>query len=281
MRFWDDMQTKYGYSDGDATPDGVEVYRTVYIRAVNRLAEQLGSRVRAVAYNRFGVHNSCLIILYRLCDLEGQECDLTLHTDLAAGEAAPDEAMGEAIRQAYELDLDNFVQVFVTIDDNFDTFVTQLSPISERDPLIAEVKGQPQHIYPGGRVRLLKEKKTSDGRLLGAGSEYAVTWIDHRPGFVGIGEQSNASAIAIVCAEEVFVSEIPGDIRMSSENCQPSPPFHLCDMDDETLDEYSVFYDWNAAQTAMQRAVRELGKSIQIVNGYSNTVMSCDPDESE
>lgn len=281
MRFWDDMQTKYGFSDGDATPDGVEVYRTVYIRAVNRLAEQLGSQVRAVAYDRFGVHNSCLIIMHRLCDLEGQERDLTQHTDLAAGEAAPDEAMGEAIRQAYELDLDNFVQVSVAINDDFDPFVGQLSPIREDDPLIAEVNGQPQHIYPGGRVQLLKEKKVSDGTLLEVGSVYAVTWIDHCPGFVGIAEQSDAPALAIVCADEVIVVEIPGDIRTESENCQPIPPFHLRDMEDETLDEYGVFYDWNAAQTAMQRAARELGKSVQIINGYSNTVTSCDPDESE
>lgn len=282
MRFWDDMQTKYGFSDGDAVPDSVETYRAVYIRAVNQLAEQLGSRVRVVAYDRFGLHNSCLIVLHELIDLDGQERDLTQHTDIAAAEAVPDDAMQEAIRQACELDLDNFVQVSVEIGDDFDEFVTQLYPIGEDDPLITEVNGQPQHIYPGGRVRLLGEQKAPEGRRLEAGSEYAVTWIDHRPGWVGIAEQSDAPALAIVSADEVMVVEIPSEIRAESENCHPIPPFHLRDLDEETLDEYGVFYDWNAVQTAMQRAARELGKSVQIVNGYSNTVTSCDPnDESE
>lgn len=35
MRYWDDMRTKYGFNDGGAVPDSAEVYRTVYIRAVN------------------------------------------------------------------------------------------------------------------------------------------------------------------------------------------------------------------------------------------------------
>jgi hypothetical protein len=50
-------------------------------------------------------------------------------------------------------------------------------------------------------------------------------------------------------------------------------------MDDETLDEYGECFDWNAAQTAMQRAAQELDQSVQIINGYGNTVTSCDPDE--
>jgi hypothetical protein len=39
MRYWNDVRTKYGFNDGGAVPDSVEVYPTVYIRAVIQLAE--------------------------------------------------------------------------------------------------------------------------------------------------------------------------------------------------------------------------------------------------
>jgi hypothetical protein len=38
MRYWDEMRTKYGLNDGGAVPAGAEVYRAIYIRAVNKLA---------------------------------------------------------------------------------------------------------------------------------------------------------------------------------------------------------------------------------------------------
>ena len=159
MRYWDDMRTKYGFNDGGAVPDGAEVYRTVYIRAVNQLAEQLSSGVRATAYDRAGVHNWCLILFYDVNALSGRtHNELAEPLDIAADEVLePDEAMSEAIRQAYLLDLDSFVQVSVDLSDNFGEFVAALYPVNEGDPLVAEVNGQPQHIYPGGRVRLARE----------------------------------------------------------------------------------------------------------------------------
>jgi len=280
MRYWDEMRTKYGFNDGGVVPDGVEVYRAVYIRAVNKLAEQLGSRVRATAYDRAGVHNWCLILFYDVNDLASRTPDeLTAPLDLSAGEVLdPDVAMDEAIRQGYLLDLDSFVQVSVDLSDDFADFVAALYPVNEGDPLVAKVNGQPQHIYPGGRGRLVREVKAFDGTLLSVGGEYAVTWIDHHPPLVGLAAQSGDPVFAMTPPDALIVTEIPSEIRAASENCDPIPPFHLRDLDDETLDEYGEFYDWNAAQTAMQRAVQELGKSIQIVNGYSNTVTSCDPE---
>lgn len=281
MRYWDDMRTKYGFNDGGAVPDGAEVYRAVYIRAVNKLAEQLNSSVRAAAYDRAGVHNWCLILFYNVKDLAGRTPDeLTGPLDLSAGEVFdPDEPMEEAIRQAYLLDLDGFVQVSVDLSDDFDTFVTALYPVNEDDPLVVEVSGQPQHIYPGGRVRLVREVKAFDGTVLAVGSEYAVTWIDHHPPLAGLAAQSSDPVYAMTPPDALIVIEIPSSICADSENCDPIPPFHLRDLKDETLDEYGEFYDWNTAQTAVQRAARELGKSVQIVNGYGNTVSSCDPDE--
>lgn len=281
MRYWDEMRTKYGFNDGGAVPDGAEVYRTVYIRAVNQLAEQLGSRVRAAAYDRAGVHNWCLILFYDVNALAGHTPDeLTEPLDVSGGEVLdPDAAMDEAIGQAYLLDLDSFVQVSVDLSDDFENFVTALYPVSEGDPLVAEVNEQPQHIHPGGRVRLVREVSAFDGTILAVGSEYAVTWIDHHPPLAGLAAQSSDPVFAMTTPDALIVIEIPSAIRAESENCDPIPPFHLRDLEDETLDEYGEFYDWNTAQTAMQRAARELGKSVQIVNGYSNSVTSCDPDD--
>ncbi|GIK76120.1 hypothetical protein FBR02_00060 [Anaerolineae bacterium CFX9] len=283
MRYWDDMRTKYGFNDGGAVPDGAEVYRAIYIRAVNQLAEQLGSGVRATAYDRVGVHNWCLILFYDVNDLSGRTPDeLAEPLDLSSAEVVePDEAMDEAIQQASLLDLDSFVQVSIDLSDDFESFVAALYPVNEGDPLVAEVNGQPQHIYPGGQVRLVREVNAFNGTQLPVGSEYAVTWIDHHPPLVGLAAQSGDPICVMTAPDAVVVVEIPSEIRAESENCDPIPPFHLSNMDDETLDEYGEFYDWNAAQIAMQRAARERGQSVQIVNGYSNTVTSCDPDESE
>ena len=281
MRYWDDMRTKYGFNDGGAVPDGAGVYRAVYIRAVNQLAEQLGSCVRATAYDRAGVHNWCLILFYDVNDLAGRVPDeLAEPLDVSGREVLePDEAMDEAIQQAYLLDLDSFVQVSVDLSDDFEGFVAALYPVNEGDPLVAEVNGQPQHIYPGGQVRLVREVKAFDGTMLAVGSEYAVTWIDYHPPLAGLAAQSGDPVCAMTTPDALIVIEIPSEICAESENCDPIPPFHLRDMDDETLDEYGECFDWNAAQTAMQRAAQELDQSVQIVNGYGNTVTSCDPDE--
>jgi hypothetical protein len=280
MRYWDEMRTKYGFNDGGAVPDGVEVYRAVYIRAVNQLAEQLGSCVRAAAYDRAGVHNWCLILFYDVNDLAGRTPDeLAEPLDVSGEEVLdPDEPMDEAIQQVYLLDLDSFVQVSVDLSDNFADFVAALYPVKEGDPLMAEANGHPQHIYPGGWVRLIREVKAFDGIMLPIGSEYAVTWIDHHPPLAGLAAQSGDPVVAMTPPDALIVIEIPSEIRADSEDCHPIPPFHLRDLEDETLDEYGNFYNWNAAQTAMQCAVQELGKSIQIVNGYGNTVTSCDPE---
>lgn len=283
MRYWDDMRTKYGFNDGGAVPNWAEVYRAVYIRAVNQLAQQLGSGVRATVYDRAGVHNWCLILFYSVNDLSGRTPDeLAEPLDLSADEVLePDEAMDEAIRQAYLLDLDSFVQVSVDLSDDFADFVAALYPVNEGDPLVAEVNGQPQHIYPGGQVRLVREVKAFDGTMLDVGSEYAVTWIDHHPPLAGLAAQSGDPVCAMTAPDALIVIEIPSEICAESENCDPIPPFHLRDLDDETLDGYGVFFDWNTAQTAMRRAARERNQPIQIVNGYSNTVTSLDPNESE
>jgi hypothetical protein len=280
MRFWEDMQSKWGFSDGDAVPDGVEVYRNIYIRAVNQLAGELGSGVRLVAYDRFGVHNWCLILIYTLVDLQSHDVeDFTAHTDIDAEIAQTDEALEEAIRQAYELDLDSFAEVTVTVSDDFEGFVTQLRPIKEGDPLIVQVNDEAQHFYPGGRIRLLQDVTAFDRSVLSAGSEYGIAWIEHRAGLLGITREGGENPIAFAPAISAIVLEIPAEVRAESEDGAAIPPYHLRDMDDEILDEFGRLHTLPEALEAMKCAANALGTAVQLINGYGNSVLSCDPDE--
>lgn len=129
MRFWEEMQSKWGFHDGEAIPEGVEAYRTVYIRAVNRLAEQLDSQVRAVAYNRCGLHNFCLVLFHNVADLADVPVEqYTEHVNIPAEVVEPDEAMREAIWQAEMWHLDELLDVTVTIDPGLDDFLDELKP---------------------------------------------------------------------------------------------------------------------------------------------------------
>lgn len=281
MRFWDDMLDKYGFADGEAVPDGAEVYRAVYIRAVNVLAEQLGSGVRAVAYDRPGVHNWCLVLFHRFSDLEAQGiCVYALHVETDAAEVEPDEAMDEAIRQAHLVDLDSFVEVKVNISEEFADFAANLRPVQADEPLIVTVGGQPQHCYPNGHARLVHEVRAFDGALLPADGEYRLTWIDHYAHLAELARQDGTN-VAIACATALRVTEIPAEVRAASENCEPIPPFHLRDLDDDSLDDYGSLFNYEDALKALDQAVQELCTSVQLVNGYGNTVTSQDPDEAD
>lgn len=281
MRFWDDMLEKYGFADGEAMPDGAEVYRAVYVRAVNALAEQLRSEVRAVAYDRPGIHNWCLILFHRLSDLEAQGiCVYALHVEIDAAEVEPDEAMDEAIRQACLMDLDSFVEVRVSIGAEFADFVANLRPVQEGEPLIVTVGGQSQHCYPDGRAKLVHEVRAFDGALLPSGGEYRMTWIDHYAHLAELASEDGTN-IAIACATALVVTEIPAEVRAASENCEPIPPFHLRDLDDECLNEFGSLFNYEDALKALDQAVQERGTSVQLVNGYGNTVTSQDPDEDD
>jgi hypothetical protein len=282
MRFWEDMQSKWGFSDGNAVPDGVEVYREVYIRTVNKLAEQLGSSVRLVAYDRFGLHNWCLILIHQLSDLQARGIEnFAAHVDIDANTVGTDEAMEEAIRQADELELDGFVEVSVSLADDFETFMTELRSIAEGDPLIAEVNSETQHFYSGGRIRLVQEVAAFDRSVLPVGAEYVITWVEHRAWLLGIAQSLGENPIAFASAFAAVVVEIPAEIRADREDCTSVPPYHLRDLEDETLDTYGQFDTLAEAETVIQAAANTLGKAVQLINGYGNTVASCEPDEKE
>ncbi len=120
MRFLDDMASKEGFSGGDAIPVGIELYREVYVRYLNRLALAMGSEVRAYSYDRSGCHNWCLLLFAPV-----GETAVFSETELALGKPGddlaqlssvhPDELMELAIESARDADLDACVGVVVSI----------------------------------------------------------------------------------------------------------------------------------------------------------------------
>lgn len=62
MKYWDEMVTKYGFNDGEATPLEAEDSREIYIYVVNLLAKEMGLSERVEAYNRGGLHNNIMIV---------------------------------------------------------------------------------------------------------------------------------------------------------------------------------------------------------------------------
>ena len=139
MKYWKEMLYASGFNDGDCYPDGVDVYRDVYIKAVNVLAEKNKSDWRYVPYDSQGGHNNC-----RVCSIHREkyneeylpyrpkedlwpglsQIELLAFTELIDDDA--DDGMSCALNEAYELNLDDYVDVAVTISPDFSQFLTEL-----------------------------------------------------------------------------------------------------------------------------------------------------------
>jgi hypothetical protein len=115
MKFWTQLFDKYGFSDGCSVPSGIELFRTAYILAVNSLAAQLGSAVRAVAFDRPGMHNWCLIVFSRDPEMAALPPEALTISHPTWEEEDPDSAMHDAIAEAMGLDIDSYVWVTVTL----------------------------------------------------------------------------------------------------------------------------------------------------------------------
>jgi len=123
MRYYDDMRSKYGFSDGECEPAGIDAYREVYLITLNALLAETESGVRVVAFHRPGLHNGCLISTVTRAFYETLEETTVLQglpwEALSPG-LLPDEALDEgyhaAVDLAYELDVDTCVEVTVTIN---------------------------------------------------------------------------------------------------------------------------------------------------------------------
>lgn len=125
MQYWEDMSNKWGFSDGEAYPAGVEIYRNVYVKTVNKLAEKHNSRLRVIPFDRDGIHNFCLWVAVDKNWYEENYNNLH-HVKLPDEEVIHDEGFVSAVEEAKELNLDDFVVVEAKLDDNFESFLAEI-----------------------------------------------------------------------------------------------------------------------------------------------------------
>ena len=121
MKYFDDMLSKWGFSDGECEPEGVECYRAVYVQTLNTLLDITQSNVRVVAWNRPGVHNTCLIVHVTadwFATLNPKDVGTGYaEIPVAAQALGPrDDAYDDAIYLAYAMDVDDYVIVEPRID---------------------------------------------------------------------------------------------------------------------------------------------------------------------
>ncbi len=119
MNYWSEMRTKFGFNDGSCTPPGLDLYREAYILAVNAIAAELCSTVRAVAYDRPGMHNWCLILFY-----PAKETAAWTDEQFTCGDPPDicedilpetDDEMVTAIEKACEMRIDDYLTVRVSL----------------------------------------------------------------------------------------------------------------------------------------------------------------------
>lgn len=60
---WDDFTSKWGFGDGDALEGRDFRTRDILVRLLNKRPEIKAARIRAIPYDRPGLHNACMIIL--------------------------------------------------------------------------------------------------------------------------------------------------------------------------------------------------------------------------
>lgn len=137
MKYWDEFLTKRGFHEGKHIPEGAELYRDVYLKTVNKLAELKGSGHRYVPYDGDG-DNCCLIRLVPKAWFDtvylpqqtgrgiwqsAEDNDLK---QVEINDEKRDDPMRDAISFADESNLDDFLVISVTVDDLFEGFLENL-----------------------------------------------------------------------------------------------------------------------------------------------------------
>ena len=123
MKYWDEYESKWGFGDGDSIPPDAYACRLVYVREINKLAVKYKSKVRALAWDRAGLHNC-----YLICFIEAAKVKRVKPAKLCTGdfhggyvpkepwnEATRDAGMDKAVRKAFDMDLDSLVETRVKI----------------------------------------------------------------------------------------------------------------------------------------------------------------------
>lgn len=120
MKYFQEMDTKWGFEDGNCVPPDAEKCREVYIKVLNKLLEKNGSDCRIIEFDRPGVHNWCLWLRVWKENLNSHE------------EHPVDDAWTKSVDEANEMGLDEFVETECFIrEEELETFLKeQLCPIA-------------------------------------------------------------------------------------------------------------------------------------------------------
>jgi len=132
MRYWAELtNTEQSFKDNELLSKHCYLYREIYIRTVNRIAEQLDSKVRAVAFD--GIPNHCQIIFHKLEDLNQSNIAPERYMDKNIQSideeieiVAPDTLMEISIHGAKSIEIDFLVNENGTIDQQFEGFIQSL-----------------------------------------------------------------------------------------------------------------------------------------------------------
>ena len=120
MQYFDEMDNKYGFGDGGAVPPDAWAAREVYCTVLNALLEKNKSKCRIVPYDRGGCHNPCLFLRvskdYFDALKDKNDPDHSSTRDMK--ELETDEAWEMSVEQAMELNLDNYIETKVHVDEN-------------------------------------------------------------------------------------------------------------------------------------------------------------------
>jgi len=119
VKYFDEMNTKYGFNDGSSVPPDAEMCREVYCKVLNILLEKNSSAFRIKPFDRPGVHNWCLWIRVEKDKLDSEE-----ETGFGV-----DNGWEVSIEEAMDMDLDEFVEVEVKICESaLSDFLEEICP---------------------------------------------------------------------------------------------------------------------------------------------------------
>jgi hypothetical protein len=105
---WDDFTEKHGFNDGEATEGRDFRARTEICKRLNELPEMMQAKIRAVEFDRPGMHNGCLIAALANPDGLSDEALLNkwLTTDMRESELPDGIEISEIISDTYD-EVDN------------------------------------------------------------------------------------------------------------------------------------------------------------------------------
>jgi len=99
----DDFSSKWGFNDGASSEHRDFLARDKIVEKLNALPEFTAGKVTAVAYDRPGCHNSCMILVFE--NAVGLSAEELLRLDLKTcdlPEGVEYEQIDEIIHEAYE-----------------------------------------------------------------------------------------------------------------------------------------------------------------------------------